>query len=331
MDKFKKTPTFTLRNFRYGNIAACGTLGVYVTSDSQANDLLVIQIPKLFVSGFLDQYTLGGEGSCAPMQFKFVDQYMSGYLAFMGPPSRRRLLVTDAGHAAVHIIDVVGKTHEGYVAPPGTLFGPRGVAARGNLVAVSTWKFMHESPHTIVVFEGSGTTWSMLRAIATGFGGPGGADGQLYTPSGLRFTGDGTKLVVADEFNNRVSMFRVEDGSFERHVVTQIVSPQDVEEWEDGWLVSSFDFNRSIQFVVNGEIHSTMGRAGRKPGQFTRPATLALVPQLGLVVSELSRERVQMFATHDAIAIASMSKARVGWMVAVARGITARRRRADVV
>jgi DNA-directed RNA polymerase beta subunit len=62
-------------------------------------------------------------------------------MAFTGPATSRLLLLTDAGHNAVHIIDVAGRAHMGYVAAPGTISGPRGVAARGSLVvAVSAWR-----------------------------------------------------------------------------------------------------------------------------------------------------------------------------------------------
>jgi hypothetical protein len=58
------------------------------------------------------------------------------------------------------------------------------------------------------------------------------------------------------------------------------------------------------------------------------PSALALVPGLGLLVrskrcAESARDehRVLLFATPDAIAMASMSAARLGWMVGVARGM----------
>ncbi len=43
------------------------------------------------------------------MQFKFEDKdrHPSGWMAFTGPATSRLLLLTDAGHDAVHVIDVV--------------------------------------------------------------------------------------------------------------------------------------------------------------------------------------------------------------------------------
>jgi hypothetical protein len=171
--------------------------------------------------------------------------------------------------------------------------------------------------------------WTAVRVVAGGFGGPGRADGQLYRPYGLRFTGDGVGLAVADAGNARVSVFRVEDGSFARHVATGLGYPMDVEECEGGWLVACFD-SHTIEFV-GGDVggggvgRARLGKRGRGDGEFQHPSALALVPGLGLVVRDEGNGRVQFFTTPDAIAMASMSPLRVAWMAAVARG-TGRRR-----
>ena len=260
--------------------------------------------------------------------FKFSADNYSGYLAFMGPPSCRRLLVTDGGHDAVHIVDMVAGIHEGYVAAPGTLVGPTGVAARGNLVAIGTWE--HVRDQMIHVFEGSGTTWSKSRKVG-GFRDPSIGCGHLCSYCGLRFNTDGTKLVVTDWYNNRVSMFRVHDGSFERHVITDIDSPQDVEEWDGGWLVTGATMDE-IKFVADAEVDGDLSNkeVGTSWG-LLRPTSLALVPGVGLFVRNVGTSSVNMFVTHNSIAMERMSDVRVQWMAAVARGTEARRRRAGVV
>ena len=172
-------------------------------------------------------------------------------MAFTGPATSPLLLVTDAGHDAVHVIDVVGRVHAGYVAAPGTIAGPRGVAARGSVVAVSAWEEWDSGDHVVCLFEGSKGSWTAVRVVAGGFGGPGGADGQLNGPLGLRLAGDGTGLVVADERNRRVTMFRVDDGSFVRHVATRLIYPWDVEECEGGWLVAC-GLSHAVKFVSDG-------------------------------------------------------------------------------
>jgi hypothetical protein len=262
------------------------------------------------------------------MQFRFYDASgPSGGMAFTGPASSRLLVVADAGHDAVHVIDVVGRVHVGYVAVPGAIDGPRGAAARGSLVAISAWKGFGVGDHVVELFEGSGATWTAVRVVAGGFGYPGDADGQLYLPRGLRLTGDGTGLAVADWDNGRVSVFRVEDGSFVRHVVTGLSLPFDVEECEGGWLVACFGPDTTGIEFVSGNVHgggegrARLGKKGNGDGDFICPSALALVPGLGLVVRECSNGgRLQFFATPDAVAMASMAAARVGWLVAVARG-----------
>jgi hypothetical protein len=257
------------------------------------------------------------------MQFKFCDGCSSGWMAFTGPTTSRLLILTDAGHGAVHVIDVAGRVHVGYVASPGTIAGPRGVAARGSLVAVSAWKNADSCEHAVRLFEGGGAMWTAVRVVGGGFGDPGSADGQLDVPYGLRFTGDGTGLAVAD-FGNE------EDGSFVRHVTMWLDRPYDVEECEGGWLVACYGSD-TIEFV-GGDVggggvgRARLGKYGSGDGEFNLPSALALVPGLGLVVRENGNGgQVQFFATPAAIAMASMSPCRVAWMVAVSRGLLRRR------
>jgi hypothetical protein len=310
-------------------MAACPALGLLVTSNHNDNTLSMFALPHSSGAGtgagagLALVCTLGGAGSPAPMQFQFNDgDYLySGWMAFTGPTTSRLLLVTDAGDDAVHIIGVAGRVHAGYVAAPGTIAGPRGVAARGSLVAVSAWIKRGSGDHVVRVFEGSGASWTAVRVVAGGFGAPGSADGQLHRPYGLRFTGDGMGLAVADPSNHRVSLFRVEDGSFVRHVATGLSYPLDVEECEGGWLVAC-DISHTIEFVDGGGVgRARMGSKDCGDGVFGCPSALALVPSLGLVVRGTANGgRVQVFSTPDAIAMASMSAPRVAWMVAVARG-----------
>ncbi len=253
----------------------------------------------------------------APMQFKFSDFYSSGYLAFTPPTTtatrdgssssaRPLLLVTDAGHDAVHVVDVVGGSHAGYLASPGSIAGPRGVAASGAspLVAVSAWKNGGSGDHVVVVYRGSGAVWEAVRVIGGGFGGPGSRDGQLKWPYGLRFSGDGSAICVADRANNRASLFGVGDGGFVRHMVTGLSGPMDVEEVEGGWLVACGHPSHSVEFVCDGvggrrggrpSLGKAGGGEGSGDGEFHAPTALAVVPGLGLVVREYGNDRLQVF------------------------------------
>ncbi len=297
LDALVPLPALETRCGQGLGMAACPALGLLVTSNDNDNTLSAFALPRSSGAG-------AGAGAGAGLalvctQFKFWDGNASGWMAFTGPATSRLLLLTAAGHDAVHVIDVAGRVHVGYVAAPGTIAGPRGVAARGSLVAVSAWKHGYSGEHVVHVFEGSGAMWTAVREVAGGFGGPGSADGQLHCPYGLRFTGDGVGLAVADWCNVRVSVFRVEDGSFARHVATGLDRPFDVEECEGGWLVACWSSN-TIEFV-GGDVdgggvgRARLGKRGSGDGEFINPSALALVPGLGLVVREIINARFQVF------------------------------------
>jgi hypothetical protein len=187
-------------------MAVCTALGLLATSNREDNTLIVFALPSSLDSisdagaGLPLVCTLGGASSPTPMRFRFQDGSGSSESGRMAATARL-LLVTDAGHDAVHVIDIVGRAHVGYVAAPGTIAGPRGVAARGSLVAVSAWKHGGCGDHLVRLFEGSGATWRAARVVGGGVGGLGSADGQLHRPFGLRFSADGTGLAVADASN----------------------------------------------------------------------------------------------------------------------------------
>ena len=248
--------------------------------------------------------TLGGT---APMEFQFDgshdDPYFSGYMAFTDD---RLLLVAD--HKAVHVIDVVRGTHVGYVAAPGTIHRPRGVAARKSLAAVSAWKeYDRCDSHSVRIFErGRGEcAWTAVRVIA----------GDFRGPLGLRFTADGLRLAVADCFNSRVRIFCAKDGSFlcDMALWSDMYPfyPLDVEECEDGsgWVVC--DGSEVAVVSEEGTVVSTRD-------VHVDVLALAVVSGMGLVVRHCGG--VQFFATPDAVAMASMSLCKVAWMVAVCRG-----------
>ncbi len=139
---------------------------------------------------------------------------------------------------------------------------------------------------------------------------------------------------MAENWNNRVSVFRVGDGGFVPHIVQELHGPWDVEEVEGGWLVACGAPSHSVHFVDEGSVGAVGGgwpslgkvgfKAGRADGEFHYPSALAVVPGLGLVVREWGNLRLQVFATPDTIAMAAMSTMRVAWMVAVARAVLRR-------
>jgi hypothetical protein len=113
------------------------------------------------------------------MQFSFPEGSgnLARPLAVTAPilTSRSLLLATgDAGADAVHIVDMVGRGHAGYVASPGSIAGPRGVVVSGaspQLVAASAWKTRNCGDHVVVVvYRGSSDgVWDPVRVIGGGF------------------------------------------------------------------------------------------------------------------------------------------------------------------
>jgi hypothetical protein len=303
--------------------------------------------------------TLGGDkGPGAPqaaLRFMFMPPGpvrgrtgWSGYLAFTpAVPSgaatvaadgsaRPLLLVTDAGHGAVHLVDVVGRAHAGYLAAPGSIAGPRGVAACGApsgllTVAVGTWMSPDCEDHVVRLYSGRGGAWELVRVVGEGLGHlPEG--GKLSMPRGLRLTRDGTSLCVSHL--DRISLFRVRDGAFVQHLATGLHGPADVEEVQGGWLVACWRSN-SVQSVPSGTGNSGGPGAGdayasvqpvdpvvrSRPmlSSVNWPSALVAVPGLGLVVREWRARVLSVFVSGEAMAQARMSGPRVAWMVAVQR------------
>jgi hypothetical protein len=306
-------------------VAVHQDLGLLVLSCS--NKLQVFVLPEHIARGDVGSSrelthvrTLGG--GVAPMDFHFYD---SGYMAFTDGSllDSTLLLVTDTGkfgHAgnsnrdAVHVIDVVRGTHVGYLAAPGTIFYPRGVAARKSLAAVGCWDSGHAG-NAVRVFEGSGATWTVVRLIV----------GVLSLPSGLRFTADGLRLAVADYSYQRVRIFCAQNGCFLCDIPVAAdecaIFPLDVEECGSEWVICH---PRGLVAVADTDTdtHTHAGVARRTNFDIDFFClSLALVPGLGPVVRH--EKGVQFFATPDAVAMAAMSPCKVAWMVAVCRGLVA--------
>ena len=281
--------------------------------------------------------------------------------------ARHILLVSDGGNGAVHAIDAASRRQVGYVCEPGSLPGARGVAAWGDLVAVSAWTEWDSGSHRVHVFRrqdsvcgacGSSAAtppgqhhWAPLRVLG---GDAGHGMGQLLQPHGLRFTCGGTLLAVADTGNDRISVLTVCDGaSVQSMGLPHRSMPTDVEEargpgGDRRWLVACN--GRQLLEVREPEVStpdpaptrtschyplsacvegsctagSESGTAVQVPpmeAQGHKASALSFLPGVGLFVREYGIHAcVRVLATLDEAAMASMSMARLGWMVAVVRG-----------
>jgi DNA-binding beta-propeller fold protein YncE len=115
---------------------------------------------------------------------------------------------------------------------------------------------------------------------------------------GLRFTPDGQFIVAAEYGNQRLSVFRVSDGGFVKHIGAGVVADgnKDVQFALNGELiVADFDNQRVCVFSADGDtLLRTWGTLGSADGQFHDPTALALVDSK-LFVLDQGSARVQVF------------------------------------
>lgn len=261
----------------YG-IAVCPTLRRLVTSSTVDDTLSVYEIA---VDGtFPLLRVLGGTGT-GRLQFRFGDRDeddrtdWSGWMCFTQPASEGgkppTLLVADMANEKVEEVDVVEMSSVGLLFPPESRLPARAVAANRAHIAVSVWYsdsdvmpinpyFRGEDLHRVHVWDA--VSRAPLRILGRGWGsGP----GQLRKPCGLRLSRDGQHAVVADYHNDRVCVFRVEDGAFVGTLATRVSYPHDVEEVHGGWLVTAAVGSDTVQFIAWDGTPASLKDAARAP------------------------------------------------------------------
>ncbi len=136
---------------------------------------------------------------------------------------------------------------------------------------------------------------ALIRCIGSSGSGPGQIGGQC---EGLRFTPDGQFIVAAELYNMRLSMFRVSDGGFVRHIGAGVVADgnKDVLFAPNGeLLVADYGNHRVCVFSADGDtLLRTWGEFGSADGQFECPTALAPVDSK-LFVLDRDDTRVQVF------------------------------------
>jgi hypothetical protein len=252
-------------------MAVSTALGVVVVSS--LHKLTVFSLSPSFPM----MHELGSEG-VGKGQFKTPH-----YMCFT-PWGANTLLVAEQAGDRVQEVDVMKREHVALwcVGAGCEVVGPRGVAACMTHVAVSEYK--KDEISRVSVFDRTS------GALVWCSGSPGGLDGQLNCPGGVRFSQDGLHVIVADDCNRRVCLLRRSDGMCVRHVVKLSVDqgqPADVEELEDGgYIVSSW--NKSSVYRVSRDWSSIVriGGPGTGRGEFTYPMGLASLPGGGCMVRE---------------------------------------------
>lgn len=161
---------------------------------------------------------------------------------------------------------------------------------------------------TIDIFEdtvaiGTGVCTVVLFAYSTGLklltiGEPGSGPGQIGSyGEGIRWSADGSRLIVCEYYNKRISVFTA-TGEFVKFIGIGVVSDgsKDVIVAPNGELLVA-DFNNNCMYVFDSEGDTLLrqwGRKGDAPGEFQRPTALALLGKQ-LLVLDFDSPRVQVF------------------------------------
>ncbi len=233
------------------------------------------------------------------------------------------LLVGDNVIGAIHVVDVDSREQLGYVASPGTADWWGGLATQGRLVAAT----IHGKQAAVLLFQGSGSTWALLRVVSQGRGR---GLGFVRRPSGVAFSPDGSTLAVVDTAEDRVTLFQVSDGAFQRVLAEDLNYPVDIAAWRGGWLVTG-DGEESVGHLgADGAHQGVLAFPPDHPNHgkpydynYGGKMHLGIMPDLGVFVSD--EHGVTLWASSDSLAMFCMSAARVAWMGAVARGVARRK------
>lgn len=163
-----------------------------------------------------------------------------------------------------------------------------GIAANAAVVVVGT---MSETKR-VTMFELSGG-FPVLS-----FGVKGVKEGELDGVSGIRFTRDGSHLLIAEDYGHRVSLFTLK-GTFVRCIgVGTLRSPSDVcPTWTRSGDIAVADRDNHCIRVYSADgsrLLQTFGRWGRGPGELMCPTALATHGKQLFVLS-LNSASVQVF------------------------------------
>ena len=162
---------------------------------------------------------------------------------------------------------------------------PVSIAVHGDMVAVGTYDGPIEI-HSLATGE-------LIRRFGSRGDGPGQIGGWA---TGIRFTPDGTSLLVAERDNHRLSLFTV-DGVFMTCIGTGVLScwsNKDVSFGAGGEIiVADYGNHRICVFSPDGDtLIKTWGSQGTEAVQFEYPEALAVS---GSRLFVMDRTRVQVF------------------------------------
>ncbi len=216
-----------------------------------------------YVLFLIDDDQLRGEFVRAAGSYGAVQLGHYAYGLALSPDETRLLvLVSNLFNARVVVADARdGQNLRTFQGPAGTLIKPRGVAmvaCTGQVLVVDHRRGL------VVVFAGVDDD-TVVRTLGDGLGhGP----RQLFGPHGVAVLDEGDAAdrplaVVADTFNHRLSLFRVDDDTLLRHVGSRGAAPgqfdspfsvsmvsSEVTESGEAWLVVGDGNNLRVQVLT---------------------------------------------------------------------------------
>jgi hypothetical protein len=277
-------------------LAVCETLGVIFTSKARDSSISAFQ----WSAPHYKRLGTWGSRSFGPLPFDFNrNNYVSGGMCFTvagsgvntgvggagdgsscpAPASTvvPLLLVASHGTDAVVVLDVKDVAGGGTPALVESVGGGTGatlrrVAASAALVAVSGWTTVFGGIHTVTLYTVH--RWERMRVVGAG---------QLKRPLGLRFSSEGSRILVADLDSDRVCAYRVDDDGYVGEVASKVThgltTPRDVVEVSGGVLVCYDSYDRVARIPTDSS-PVTVLRGVREPvpapldGFYNGPAML---------------------------------------------------------
>jgi hypothetical protein len=256
-------------------------------------------------------------GSRTGFHFNFTDETgncVSGWLAFseMRP---HHVLVTDVGNHLVHVLDVVGRAHAGYVFDPEALVHcPRGVASKRDLVAVSSWVDRRDHHAAVSIYQGHSNDvshWCLLWRMAC----------PSAQPAALKFSQDGSFLVVSECTRNKpLTLINL----LARRKVGVVCPPSsaglvfDLLQCGTGWLVSCTDGLWFCRTLTDED-----GAVAAELVSPSASSSCALVPGMMFVARwGFDKGGAYVAPVPSVVSMALMSDCRVQWMAAVYRSFS---------
>ncbi len=203
-------------------------------------------------------------------------------------PDGGSVLVAEFNNNRVQEVRIVDGAWVRFVGE-GVLRRPNFVDCNGAVIAVSEF-----DRHNISVLS-----WAD-GSVRARFGGFGGGPGQLNLPSGIRLLVDGTGLVVADSWNDRLCVFTL-SGECVRAVGSReqgLNGPLDVLECaSDGSFIVA-NINSLVKLSRDGVNLGVFGKRGIGNGEFNLPTGLAALPGGGILIRDCDGIRCSIIRDH---------------------------------